>query len=63
MNGKTQLSETNDTGTRTRSTTDGQGRITLVTLDEFDNTVKTDYPDGASTSPVRCRRSSASSPR
>lgn len=56
LNGKTQSTLTIDTANRTRSSTDAQGRSTVTTLDEFDNVVKTTYPDGSSS---RARYSAA----
>ncbi len=49
VNGKTQSTLIIDSGARTRTTTDPQGRSTVTTLDEFDNPVKVSYPDGSST--------------
>ena len=39
-----------DTATRSETRTDGAGRQTLTTQDEYGNTIKTVYPDGSTTS-------------
>ena len=50
VNGKTEMALTLDTANRSKTSIDAQNRSTITTLDEFDNIVKTDYPDGSSTS-------------
>ncbi|KAF4513862.1 UNVERIFIED_CONTAM: hypothetical protein B566_EDAN016757 [Ephemera danica] len=39
-----------DTATRSETRTDGAGRQTVTTQDEYGNTIKTVYPDGSTTS-------------
>jgi RHS repeat-associated protein len=50
LNGKTQSTLTLDTGTRTQVRKDAAGQSTTTQTDEYDNPVKTTYPDGSQTS-------------
>jgi len=49
VNGTTQSKLLQDSANRSQTTTDARGLVTVVTLDEFDNPVRTQYPDGSDT--------------
>jgi len=49
VNGATQSKLLQDSANRSQTTTDARGLVTVVTLDEFDNPVRTQYPDGSDT--------------
>jgi RHS repeat-associated protein len=49
INAVTQSKLLQDSANRSQTTTDARGLVTVVTLDEFDNPVRTQYPDGSDT--------------